>query len=227
MRQCKRVGIDLSWRCSADCKTCFYHFDERLHKKIDRPLSDIKKQIDAAKARGCDHVVLVGWGEPTIAPTCIETIKYCTETGMKSSIITNGLQSVETYEQITAAGLDHWHVSTHGLNETLDEVMNVHGAGKRQQEFISWLMNNNISWRSNTTLQKSNYKQLHDIAERNAMYGCNHFVSLGFLPHYLWNEPKNASQVIVSPKNLQSHIESAGEMCLDNGVLFTIRYHPM
>ena len=100
MKQCKRYGIDLSWRCNWNCKTCFYHFDDRLHQQIDKSEEDIKKEIDSAVNRGCNHIVVVGQGEPTLAPTIKKTIWYCKQINITSSIITNGTADIQFYQEL-------------------------------------------------------------------------------------------------------------------------------
>ena len=226
LQQCKRVGVDLSWRCNWNCATCFYHHDKRLHTADDRDLKDIERDIAQAKQRGCNHVVFVGYGEPAIAPNVHQAIINSVSSGMQCSMITNGSAPVENYAQFHKLGLNHLHVSTHGIGAVLDRIADREKAYERQIQLLNWLADENLPWRSNTTLQQLNYKQLPEIVEQNIYYGVRHFVFLGFLPHYGFTDPVNAKTVMVNPNDLRQYIEAGAEKLLEAGVDFTIRYHP-
>ena len=226
MKPCPRVGVELSWRCNWDCKTCFYHFDDRLHKKIDNPWAQTKAEIDGAKARGCDHVVAVGWGEPAIAPTVEQMITYAKEVGMTSSIITNGAGGLARYQRFYELGLDHLHVSCHGLGDVLNEIADSPVAYAKQSELKTWLKESGKPWRSNTTLQVQNYKQLPELVDNLIDHNCRHIVLLGFLPHYAWNAPEKMRTVAVHPEVLQPILEECIDKIVAAGRMTTLRYHP-
>jgi MoaA/NifB/PqqE/SkfB family radical SAM enzyme len=227
MKPCPRVGVELSWRCNWDCETCFYHFDERLHKAIDNNWNDIQKVIDEGHKNGCTHTVAVGYGEPMMSPTWRQMIEYCKSIGMTSSIITNGSMDVELYQEAMALGLDHLHISTHGVGKVLDLISNRRDQHEKQLKVLEWLKENNLPWRSNITLQKQNYEQMLEVAKQNVKYGVRHFVLLGFLPHYHWTDPDKMKQVAVHPKDLQPYIEETIDYLESNDVLITLRYHPL
>lgn len=191
-------------------------------------------EVIAAKNKGCDHAVLVGFGEPVLWPNLLETIKEISKIGMTSSIITNGSVAVSHYAKIREAGLNHLHISVHGIGTVLDEISGFPGAGERQVELFTWLKKENWPWRMNMTVQQINYKNLLDIANRCVFYGCKHIISLGFLPHYEWNDPHKMREVAVHPAELRPYIEAVAQMVevfnkanQDNPAMFTIRYHPM
>jgi hypothetical protein len=147
--------------------------------------------------------------------------------GMSTSIITNGSVSVHRYEEMRSAGLNHLHISVHGIGPVLDEIVGVEGAGARQGQVLSWLKKTDWPWRMNMTVQQANYKTLPDIASMCVEHGCKHIISLGFLPHYEWNAPDKLRQVAVHPAEIKPYIQAAGQIALDAGAMFTIRYHPM
>ena len=76
MKYCKRVGIDVTKRCQAKCQTCFYRYKPDFNTKYDKPLDQVKKELDKAKEHGCEHLIVVGWGEPGLYPHLFDTIKY-------------------------------------------------------------------------------------------------------------------------------------------------------
>lgn len=227
MRPCSRVGVELSWRCNWACTTCFYHFDQRLHKKIDKPWVELKEELDAAKLRNCDHAVAVGWGEPAIAPTVRQFLDYSHQIGLRTSLITNGTALLKSYQEFYSDHyLDHLHVSCHGLGSTLDKIAGVSGAFEAQSRLTQWLRDSALPWRANITLQQLNYKQLPILTKDLLDHGCRHVVFLGFLPHYAWQAPDKLQTVAVHPAALQPVLEQCIDLVLQSNRLVTLRYHP-
>ncbi len=226
MHPCTRVGIDITWRCNWNCRHCFYRRNPKLHASTgDVSLSDITVKIDKAKAGGLDHVVMVGYGEPSLAPELPDILEYCQSHGMATSMITNGATGLDRYKSMFAQGMDHLHISSHGLGDTLDNIAGVPGAFKKQAELKQWLTSSGMPFRTNVTLQQKNYQQLPELVEYEVSHGVFHFVFLGFLPHYEWGE--HLREVAVHPAALRPYIETAADVLLDAGTYFTIRYHPL
>jgi MoaA/NifB/PqqE/SkfB family radical SAM enzyme len=135
---------------------------------------------------------------------------------------------VERYEAMYEAGLDHLHVSVHGIGQVLDSIVGVDGAGEKQAKTLRWLNDTGRPWRMNMTVQQLNYKTLPDIAEFCMAHGCRHIVSLGFLPHYEWNDPVKLRTVAVDPLVLEPYINAVCDTVAERpDVLLTVRYHPM
>ena len=228
LRRCSRVGIDVTRRCNFKCKTCFYRWHPSFGTTFDVPIEDALTQARNAKARGCDHVVLIGWGEPCLWKPLLEYIRELVSMGMTSSIITNGSLPVTLYASLREAGLNHLHISVHGLGDVLDRIVEFPGAGARQMDLMRWLKEESWPWRMNMTAQLENYQSMPSIAATCIMNGCRHIISLGFLPHYEWNAPEKLRQVAVHPAELTPYIEKTHDIVKRfSDVMFTIRYHPM
>lgn len=226
LRQCTRVGVNLTWKCNWKCQNCFYRYNSNLHTNAEEPFESIKRQIDNAKARGCDHAVAVGFGEPSLYSEINKFVEYCNSVALTSSIITNGATGVKRFESLYASGINHLHVSVHHIGTELDKIAQVQNAGKLQHELKAFLKNNKLPWRSNTTLQADNYRSLPDIIANIIEYGAFHVVLLGFLPHYEWSDKSKALSVLIPPKNLRPFIEEACRILIEADKLFTIRYQP-
>jgi MoaA/NifB/PqqE/SkfB family radical SAM enzyme len=217
--------MDVTMRCNWKCKTCFYRHKEWFNTPVDKSLAEAISETAEAQARGCNHVVLVGQGETSIWPHLEEFLKHCKDSGITSSIITNGTAPIGRYEIMYGAGLDHLHVSVHGIGKTLDTIAEVDGSGARQMKTLQWLKESKLPWRSNTTLQLANYKDLPQIAETVLDCGAFHVVFLGFLPHYEWGN--RLAEVAVRSRELRPYLEPAVKIVADSGKLTTVRYHPM
>lgn len=225
MIPCASAGLEPGWRCQIRCLHCYYVRDPRLGTKEEKSLDQLKQEVLDAKARGCNRVYYVGQGEPTLYPGIVELTQFATEQHMGSSVITNGLAGIKKYEALYAAGLDHPHISMHGVGEVLTQIADTGlDAGKKQDEFMQWLHKNNLPFRTNSTVQKLNYKTLPDIARKAIGYGVKHFVVLGFLPHYDWI--KYLTETAVPINESAPFVEQTSDIVLDAGRLLTLRYQP-
>lgn len=231
MKPCRRVGLDVTWRCNWRCLHCFYRWGGNEHGELgtpyDVPMETLLAKVDKARRRGIDHVVLEGWGEPTLFPKLGELLLACKSRGLTTSIITNGVQPTSHYAKMYYEwGLDHLHISSHGYGEVLNEVSNRPDAGEKQLRLKEWLHKEQLPFRTNFTLQAANYRTMAETLLRDADLGSFHTVMLGFLPHYEWGDPRKAAEVGVNPAVLRPHIERTARALKDRGHLFTIRYHP-
>jgi hypothetical protein len=230
MKANTRAGINVTHRCNCSCKHCFYRWNNEAKGNYDRTLSEVVSEAAAGKAKNCDHVVLIGWGEPGLWPFILDAIKEFTRMGMTSSIITNGTLPVKRYAEMREAGLNHLHISVHhGFNP--DEIMGQQGAGKRQQELFEWLKKDQWPWRSNMSIQKANCDAIVGTAMKCISYGCKHFVSLGFLPHYQWQDDFDRARTVVADPAENSlgiaDLADCFERGAADGAMLSIRYHPM
>jgi uncharacterized radical SAM superfamily Fe-S cluster-containing enzyme len=144
LRACSRIGIDVIRRCNFACKTCFYRWGPEFNTS-DEILDDVLALTRAGRDRGCDHVVLIGKGEPGLWKPIFEFISEVKNIGMTSSIITNGSMPVTHYAKMREAGLNHLHVSVHGLGDTLDKIVCHYGAGAKQAELMAMAYEHDLS----------------------------------------------------------------------------------
>jgi MoaA/NifB/PqqE/SkfB family radical SAM enzyme len=212
-------------RCPWLCLICFYRHQPWFNTPEDKSLADAMSEVVMAKQRGCDHAVLVGEGETSLWPHLIDFIGHCKEMDITTSIITNGASPVARYEKMYEAGLNHLHISVHGVGPVLDAVADVPGAGERQAKVLEWLKETKLPWRSNTTLQLVNYKSLPETTQFIIDHGAYHIVLLGFLPHYSWGS--RLREVAVHPAELRAYVEQSLDLIIKAGRYATLRYHPM
>jgi MoaA/NifB/PqqE/SkfB family radical SAM enzyme len=225
MKICTRVGIDVTWRCNWKCDHCFYLRNDKFHTTADKPLDTIFKEIEKAGMAGLDHVVLIGQGEPSLHPDIHAILDFAYVLGMATSIITNGSTGLEHFKSFYDHNLDHLHISSHGFGDTLNRIVHQRDAFDRQGQLKGWLRDAGLPFRTNVTLQKTNYRELKALAEYECKMGVTHFVFLGFLPHYEWHD--RVDEIAVHPALLGPRIEEAADVLIAESKLFTIRYHPL
>jgi MoaA/NifB/PqqE/SkfB family radical SAM enzyme len=232
MKPCRRVGLDVTWRCTWRCTHCFYahgYTNEHggLGTPYDVPMETLLAKVDKARARGIDHVVLEGWGEPTLFPKLGDLLLACRSRGLTTSIITNGVQPTSHYAKMYYDwGLDHLHISSHGFGDVLNQIAARPDAAAKQLRLKEWLHKEQLPFRTNLTIQQANYKQMPEALERDSDLGAFHVVMLGFLPHYEWSDPKKTAEVGVHPELLRPYIEETCRRMVERNQFFTIRYHP-
>jgi len=226
MKPSRIAGLEnVTWKCNWNCVHCYFRNMPQLHTNVDTPLEELKRQIDAGKARGCEIVVLYGKGEPTLHAQINDIISYISsEKHMSPVIITNGSMGIKRYEKLYDLGLNHLHISVHGLGVTVDKIAERKGAGRKQMELLKWLHKNNLPFRTNITLQLLNHNQISDTVERVIQLGAFHVSLLNFLPHY--KSTADIKAVAVNPIDLVSTLEKSMEY-MERKIIFTLRYFPM
>ena len=162
MKPVTRIGVNNTKRCNWTCRHCFYLRESWFRSALDEPLEEQTAQVDRSIANGFDHAVLIGFGEPSLSHNVLEFLYYCHERGMATSIITNGATGIRRFENMFALGLDHVHVSRHGLGKVLDKVACRPGTSVEQDKLLDWVRAHNYPYRVNATLQHANYQQSGD-----------------------------------------------------------------
>lgn len=224
MRPCKVVGVDITYRCPASCRACFYKRSNLIHKSQDVPIEEVKAKINRGLDGGLDGVTICGYGEPASCPNTQEIIRYAKSLGMWISMISLGVAPVDRFKEYFDLGLDHILLSLHGVGQVHDEIVGLPGAFAKQHVLREWMTANGIKFRSNVTMQQANYKTLPEIAEYGCSTGVHHFVLLNVIPIYEWEH--HASEIAVHPADLKPYIERASDIILEDGRLLTIRYVP-
>ena len=102
--------IEVTDRCNLVCRGCY-----RRKLGGDRPLEDIKADIDACRSMtNCDSITIAG-GEPLIYPHLSEVIRHIRQRGVKPVLLTNGIGfTPDVAARLTRAGLAkvHFHVDS-------------------------------------------------------------------------------------------------------------------
>lgn len=224
MKPCTKVGVDITYRCPANCIACFYKRSNLIHKAQDVPVAEVKAKIDRGQAGGMTGVTICGYGEPASCPNTPEIIRYARSKGMSISMISLGVASLDRFKEYFDCGLDHILLSCHGVGKTHDDIVGMPGAFSRQNTLREWMTAHGFKFRSNVTMQQANYRELPQIAEYGCATDVSHFVLLNVIPIYEWTQ--HASEIAVHPAELRPYIEQASDIILNDDRLLTIRYVP-
>jgi len=133
-----------------------------------RSWSEIKKDIGLAKERNTSIISFSG-GEPTIRKDLVKAVKLAHSTGFETiEIQTNGcmLGYKEYFEELVNAGVNRVLVSIHAPNAELEDFLTqTKGSFKAKLRGLRYLEEYNIEKRTNTVINRYNYRQLPEIAE--------------------------------------------------------------
>jgi MoaA/NifB/PqqE/SkfB family radical SAM enzyme len=206
------------------CLHCYYaHSNDNSFTSLDC----LKKEVDQAIERGNNYIDFTG-GEPSIYPQMPELIRYCTEKGLGTCIITNGIAGANTVRNIMEAGLDDWLISVHGTEETHNTIVQLKDARERQIRFIKQIKLHDGKFRFNCTLTKYNQSELIDIAKWAAQMKPYIFNFINFNPHHEWQNDIEGTQKVIADLNIvESNINEAIAILEDASIGVNVRYYPM
>lgn len=228
----RRAVVDVGIACNLNCIHCYYRH-RSAESKSYRPLSELKKEIDAAQARGCDYIDFTG-GEPTGSPDIVEAVKYCSSIEMACCIITNGTVPLETIETLIDAGVNDWLISVHGTSDVHDRVVQFTGAHEKQEKFINLLIERKKTFRFNFCMIKDNQENIVETVKWMIDKNPSIINFINFNPHYEWKTNLAATREMIADLDvLEAQLSKAIPIITGagidehHGIGVNIRYYPM
>jgi pyruvate-formate lyase-activating enzyme len=166
MKRDRRLELLVGYTCNNNCKFC-YVFDDRKKYK-DKTTKELKKDLIEARKRGTKELAFLG-GEASIRPDVIELIRFARKQGFKEvKLTTNGrmLSYTKFAKRAIKAGLTKVLFSIHGSNaEIHDNLTQVKGSFNQIIQGVKNVKKYNVIIETNSTITKSNYKDLPNMAE--------------------------------------------------------------
>lgn len=118
-----RLGLIVTYRCNAECRHCFFESSPRREEVISLELGI--KAIDEAAGLGAEWVSLTG-GEPFLEPELVSSfIKYASESGLKTEIVSNGYWGT-CFQEATRILEPLKDVGLNALNLSIDDLHQEH-----------------------------------------------------------------------------------------------------
>jgi len=160
----KRAKIPTGLKCNMRCKFCYYieHLDDE-----NPSTRKMKLLISQAYERGMKDIDFSG-GESTIRGDFIELVHYAKKLGFRNiCVITNGLRMAnkDYTKKLVEAGLNEVLFSIHGNREIHDYLTQIPGSFDKLMKAIENVRELNVRFRTNTTINKMNYKILPELTE--------------------------------------------------------------
>lgn len=170
------MAIYLTDICNFKCIFCSVDNPYRTEEKIKK--ETILKIIEDNKENEFSGVALWG-GEPTTRKDFFEILDKVQTCNFDLTVIeTNGykLSDEEFLKKTIEKGINYFIISIHGATKEIqDKITRVDGSFDKVVKTIKNLKKNNISVRTNTVVNKVNYKQLPDIVKMLIDLDVDHF----------------------------------------------------
>jgi len=158
------LTIETNLTCNFRCRNC-YNYNRNYVKTLDQ----IKREVDLGlKLRKADTITLIG-GEPTLHTELPEIVKYISQKGIITQILTNGSKFLSDNEDIQLKELKKnglvrilLHIDD-GQKEYLDPIKSIHKF-LRKTEKLNILTT--VSW----TIYRNQHIRIHDLLKEFSVY---------------------------------------------------------
>lgn len=221
-RPTRRAVVDVGRKCNVKCKQCYYA--QSPSDSWNSP-EQLKVEIAEAKRRGNNYIDFTG-GEPSIYPAMPEILRYCSGQQLKCCIITNGIAGEVATNNIIEAGIDDWLVSVHGTAEIHDAIVQLPGARKMQERFLSQIADQG-DFRFNCTIIRDNQADLLGLAKWAAQYKPRIFNFINFNPHHAWKNDPRTKLICADLELVENQLNESIAILQDAGAGVNVRYYPM
>jgi len=224
MEKTKRVKIVTGLKCNIQCVFCYY---QDSLKAPNRTFDEIRKDLLYARKHGITEVDFSG-GEPTINPELPRLILEAKSIGMERvGIISNGLKLADRkyVKRLKDGGLDEILFSIHGPEEKVhDAVTKISGSFRKISQALSNAYTEGITIRTNTVVNRLNYKDLNRIA---AFILSFHPVQVNFITINDWCFAKHlVDKLMLSYSEMSPGLKEACDMLSPSVGAVNVRYIP-
>ncbi|MFC1723568.1 radical SAM protein [Nanoarchaeota archaeon] len=224
-----KADIKLGYACNNNCLHCVISGQkkdaQKAYGKYDRTTEEFKKELDSAKAKGCDLIVLTG-GEPTIRKDIVEIIRYATKIGMKAGMQTNGRAfSIDKFAwMFKDLDVKSYTIALHGPREVHERITRAKNSFDQTVKGIKNLIRMGKRVNGKIVLSKINMEYLTDIFKI--------FESLGVkrgnvaFPHAQGNAWDNFHEVVPKYSELKKHLDKAIKYLDETGMKYDFEAIP-
>lgn len=233
LRPTKMAILDINRACSQKCKICYHRFTtfdapEGKENYWTMPLEDIKKELDCAKARGCNRADFTG-GEPMLHPNIIEIIEYCKKINIEPRLITNGQYSNDFMDKIINTGCKDFLFSYHNIELRHDNMTQVKGSFERMNECLRYIISRGCIYATNTVIYNDNYSQLPNIFKMILDNPKKPYIMnlININPQYEPDHELAHRDIAAKISDSSIHIERAIELAEGENIMVNVRYFPM
>ena len=157
------VLAELSHRCPLQCPYCSNPVQlERASNELDA--AGWCRVMDEAVAMGVHQIHFSG-GEPTVRKDLEELVKYASDAGLYTNLITSAvLLSKERVEKLAELGLNHIQISfqdSEGANA--DRIGGFKGGHKKKLEVAAYVRQAGLPLTVNAVMHRQNLHHLEDV----------------------------------------------------------------
>jgi len=224
IQETKRVKIHTGYACNLRCKFCYY-YDYPQSK--DPSTEKLKSFLNFAAKRGIKDIDFSG-GEPTIRRDFPELLEHAKKLGFKKiCIITNGqrMADLDYTKSLVEAGLNEVLFSVHGFDKkSYDSLTQVPGSYDRLMKSIKNIKKLGVRFRTNTTINKSNYKHTMTFVKMFLKLKPTAVNFILFNPYY--SSPEQEVEMTAKFSDAAPKIKQALDALIPKIKKVTVRYIP-
>ncbi|MDD3013275.1 MAG: radical SAM protein [Candidatus Gastranaerophilales bacterium] len=228
----RRGSLWLGQTCNLRCKFCYYSskvkdltHPEHAFMSIDKAKKICKTLVDNYNNNSVD----IEGGEPTIYKDIYKLVRYCSEIGLKPTLITNAiaLHNINNCTKLKDANIADLLVSIHALGDTYDEIVQLKGASEMQMKAIDNINEVKIPFRINTVLSKEALPQLIDIAQLAVKKRARVVNFIAFNPFIDQNTGERKLEAIPRYSYIAEKLITVIDYLNANSIEVNVRYLPM
>ena len=157
----KEIKIELTNRCSRNCKHCSSNATSSISNLIELDFEDVSRVIKEAKLMGADTIVFTG-GEPLMYDRLPELVDLTSKLGMQSTIYTFAYRTDETlnkYRKLIDLGLNK---IVYSLADSLSDEEDI-SVYDKVEFFDKVFCDNSSKLGFHYTVSKDSFPNLEDI----------------------------------------------------------------
>lgn len=158
----KHLNAELTRACNLRCTYCFNDSGKRMDGELEK--EQWEKVIDASRNLGAESILFTG-GEITTRRDAEEIIRYAIDSGIRTSILTNGsgLRRDE-YQEIMGA-LERIQISLDSANPRIHDARRGSGSWKVARDAIDYVRSQNVPVEISATISEDYFSELEGISE--------------------------------------------------------------
>jgi MoaA/NifB/PqqE/SkfB family radical SAM enzyme len=220
----KRAVLYIGFKCNLRCRFCYYADNVTVPKEW-YSLDCCKRDAHTFRSVYKNKFVDITGGEPTIYPDILQLVSYCREIGLRPTIITNmqALADLDVAKQFKDAGIEDFLCSVHNLGVAYDDVVGVNGSFSRVEKALDNLVHLSIPFRTNVTINKTNFKALKNIAEFVYTKGCR---TINYISCNLFRDHDETFDLIARFSEMKDCLHEALNYCDIHSMHTAVRYMP-
>lgn len=174
----KQFYWNLTNLCSLNCIQCYAYSD----KIKELSTKEAFEAVDKIAESGAKILTFCG-GEPIDRKDFFKIAEHANNSGLKLSLISNGLKIEKNINKINEAGISRIQISLDGSNENLhDKIRRNKGSFQKAIKSIKSSIDSGIRTSICTTILKQNYNDIQNILKLSENIGVDEYRIMRLMP---------------------------------------------
>lgn len=227
----RRGVMWLGQTCNIRCYFCYFLDKINTREHPEHAMMSLQKAKEMCRVMrehyGLNSVDIQG-GEPTVWGPIYDLVAYCSQIGLKPTLISNGvmLAKRDVCQRLKEAGVYDFLFSIHGIGETYDKIVGLPGGSEKQMQALNNLRELGIPFRLNCVLSKPVIDQLPKLAELTFSSGARAMNFIAFNPFVDQTSGKRNSDTVATYAEVMKVLTPILDEFDRRNVECNVRYFP-